>query len=100
LLERKPLDQIDKGDLQQLIDDQVQESKTIDYKLDAVGNSDKAKKDFLADVSSFANAVGGHLIYGISEEQGIPKQISGLVLDMDDEMARLDNIIRDGYTEF
>lgn len=31
LLDRKPLDQIDKADIQQLIDDEVQESKTIEY---------------------------------------------------------------------
>ena len=43
-LDRKRLDQIDKADLQQLIDDEVQESKTIDYKRDVVGNTDEQKK--------------------------------------------------------
>jgi predicted HTH transcriptional regulator len=96
-LDRKRPDQIDKADIQQLIDDEVQESKTIEYKREIVGNTDEQKKEFLADVSSFANASGGHLIIGIDEDKGIPKQISGLeIADIDKEISRLENMIRDG----
>jgi predicted HTH transcriptional regulator len=96
-IDRKPLGQINKADLEELITDQVQESKTIDYKRDIVVNTDEQKKEFLADISSFANAIGGHLIYGVVEEKGIPKQISGLeIRDIDKEIGRLENIIRDG----
>jgi predicted HTH transcriptional regulator len=91
-LDRKRPDQIDKADIQQLIDDEVQESKTIEYKREIVGNTDEQKKEFLADVSSFANASGGHLIIGIDEDKGIPKQISGLeIADIDKEISRLEN---------
>jgi hypothetical protein len=94
-LYRKPLDQINKADLQEIINDQVQESKTIDYKRDLILNTDEQKKEFLADISSFANAIGGHLIYGVVEEKGIPKQISGLeIRDIDKEIGRLENIMR------
>jgi hypothetical protein len=39
-----------------LIDDGELEGKMIDYKRDRVGQADGDKKEFLYDVSSFANA--------------------------------------------
>ena len=60
----KPLDQIEERDLQELLAGQVSEHKTLEYKLALPGNSDSERKEFLADVSSFANAAGGDLIYG------------------------------------
>jgi len=39
----------------------------LDYKRDVPGESDQDKKEFLADISSFANATGGDLIYGVDE---------------------------------
>ena len=61
-------------------------------------NSDLDKKEFLADVSSFANASGGDLIYGIITDSGIPTKLEGIDIDpsrVDQEIRRLDNIIRD-----
>jgi predicted HTH transcriptional regulator len=93
LLDRKPVDQINRADLTQIIEDQVRERKTIDYKRDIVVNTDSEKKEFLADVSSFANAAGVHLIYGIIEDEGVPTEISGLTIaDIDTEIGRLENI--------
>lgn len=60
----RPLDSVEESDLQELIDNQVPEGKTIEYKEALPGNSDGDKKEFLADVSSFANAAGGDLIFG------------------------------------
>jgi hypothetical protein len=83
--------------LQELVDNQIPESKTIDYKESLTGNSDSDKKEFLADVSSFANAAGGYLIYGMRENSGIASELCGLEsIDADAEIRRLDNIIRDG----
>jgi hypothetical protein len=42
-----------------LVDNQVSEHKTIEYKEALLGNADGDKKEFLADVSSFANESGG-----------------------------------------
>jgi len=86
-------------DLQDLIDNSVLESKTIEYKQSLPSNSESGKKEFLADVSSFANASGGDLIYGITEDKktGIPKSLDGLDVDNpDQEILRLENIIRGG----
>jgi hypothetical protein len=96
-LNNKTLEEINESDLQALIDDQVSEGKTIDYKRDAVGRTDADKKEFLADVSSFANASGGHLIIGMDEEKGLPTKLLGLeVADIDVEKGRLDKIILSG----
>jgi len=87
----------EENDLQELVDNQIPESKTIDYKESLTGNSDSDKKEFLADVSSFANAAGGYLIYGMRENSGIASELCGLKsIDADAEIRRLDNIIRDG----
>jgi hypothetical protein len=74
----------------------VPESKTLDYKEQLPDNSDEHKKEFLADVSSFANADGGNLIYGIKEEKGIPVEIKGVEIENPDrEIQRFENLIRD-----
>ncbi len=95
----KELNQISEVDLQLLIDSAISEGKTIEYKQSLPGNSDSEKKEFLADVSSFANTVGGDLVYGISEDidTRTPVQLTGLnITNIDQEIGRLDNIIRDG----
>jgi hypothetical protein len=65
----KPLDSIDENDLQDLIDHEVPEGKTIEYKKSLPGNKDKDKKEFLSDVSSFANAIGSKLLCPILTKQ-------------------------------
>jgi predicted HTH transcriptional regulator len=93
----KPLESIDEGDLQELIDNQVPEGKTIEYKEALPGNSDGDKKEFLADVSLFANAAGGNLIFGMKEDSGTLVEIRGLqISNVDAEILRLENIIQTG----
>jgi len=92
----KPIKQITEDDLQSLIANEVREGKTIEYKAALPDASRECKKEFLADVSSFANASGGHLIYGISEENGVPVDLCGLSnINPDAEILRLENMIRD-----
>ena len=93
----KPLETIEESDLQALVDNQVSERKTIEHKEALPGNADGDKKEFLADVSSFANASGGDLIYGISEQSGIPVELRGLELsNVDAEILRLESCIQTG----
>lgn len=95
----KHLDDIREQDLKQLIEKQVLEKKGLDYKLMLPSNSDSDTKEFLADVSSFANSSGGDIIFGISQDNssGLPKEIVGLdSTNIDREILRLDSIIRDG----
>lgn len=93
----KQLEKINIDDLKQLQGNVVLEGKTIEYKQQLPSNSDGDRKEFLADVSSFANASGGDLIFGISEENGSPKSIGGVeVENIDEEVRKYENIIRDG----
>lgn len=93
----KQLEKIDLDDLKQLQNNAVSEGKTIEYKQKLPTNSDGDRKEFLADISSFANASGGDLIFGITEENGSPKSIDGVeIANVDEEIRKYENIIRDG----
>ena len=100
----KALDKIDRADIDSLIANAVEEGRTIEYKQALPGNADKDKKEFLADVSSFANASGGDIYFGIDEKRdadgkttGLPERAAGLPnLNADQEIRRLENMIRDG----
>ena len=63
----KNFDDISKPDIDLLIENKTSELKTLEYKQQLPGRQDKDKKEFLADMSSFANASGGDVIYGIKE---------------------------------
>jgi hypothetical protein len=93
----KQLAEIAEADLLALISNGVAEGRTIDYKRDMPGNSEGDKKEFLADVSSFANAGGGDLVFGMEEAGGLPTNLIGLASgDLDFEIRRLDSIMAAG----
>lgn len=95
----KILNSITKTDIESLVANQVHEGRTIEYKQILPGNGDEDKREFMADVCSFANAVGGDILYGVQENDGIPVVIPGLAdFNEDKERLRLDNMIRDGIT--
>ena len=74
----------------------IPEGILIDYKREMYGKKDDDVKEFLKDVSSFANTSGGHLIIGIDEAGGIPTEITPLSGDADQDLQRLENLARDG----
>ena len=93
----KQIDKIELNDFNQLQSTAVSEGKTIEYKQQLPKNSDGDRKEFLADISSFASGSGGDLIFGISEENGSPKSIDGVeVENVDEEIRKYESIIRDG----
>lgn len=72
------------------------EGKKYDYKKDKISDATGARKEFLSDVSSFSNCLGGHLIIGI-EERGVPiKTESVNIEDEDAEKNRQDQMIQTG----
>jgi hypothetical protein len=87
LSERDLLDQIQAG---------VPEGVPFEYKRDMYGNADAEKREFLKDASSFANTLGGHLIIGVDETDGVPTSISALSGNSDQELQRLESLARDG----
>ncbi len=93
----KAFDSITEADLQSLVADGVVEGKTIEYKAALPDSTYDSMKDLLADVSSFANAAGGHLVFGMVEEGGMPVDVCGLHgVDADAQLLRIENIVRDG----
>jgi len=96
-LPSKPLDQIVEDDLLAMTKAGEAESKIIDYKAALPGNADSERKEFLYDVSSFANASGGHLVFGMKAQDGIPTELSGIEkLSADAEKLRLHNMVQSG----
>ena len=72
----------------------VKESRFIDYKRDLPSNRDSDIKNFLADVSAFANSSGGTILFGIEGDEGEPKACPGIGnIDTDEEKLRLSSII-------
>lgn len=87
LSERDLVDQISAG---------VAEGVLVDYKRELYGRGDADVREFLKDISSFANTAGGHLIIGMDENAGIPTAFAPLTSDPDQELQRLENLARDG----
>ena len=76
----KAIEKITEADLQELIEQKVGEGKTLDYKKTLNVDNDHTKDEFRRDITSFANASGGDLIYGMKEkadEPGIPEELCG-----------------------
>ena len=98
------LDAIDRSAIEELVVNKVPESKTLEYKQALPGFSDADKKEFLADITSFANASGGDIIYGIKAEvdesgkkTGLPESVLPIAEASADEVKlRLEEITRNG----
>lgn len=96
-IDRPDFDALSEADINELLNAQVPESLRIDYKRDLYGNSDADKREALKDISAFANAVGGHLVIGVDEHDGLPIAIPGLAgINTDDVVLRLDQLARTG----
>lgn len=94
-------DQITEAHLMALKDNQVPEGLTLEYKSESYRISDEKSgedknREALKDISAFANASGGDLLLGVTENQGIIVDIPGLDIDADDEITRMTNLLRDG----
>jgi hypothetical protein len=96
-LTRTDFEAITESDLAELVTGQVPEGLHLDYKRDSYGTSDSDKRELLKDVSAFANANGGHIVIGLDESEGVASQLYGIkTADIDDEVSRLDQIVRTG----
>ena len=101
---QKHVEEIEKSDIEGLITNGVIESKTLDYKREIPGRKYDDKKEFLGDVSSFANASGGDIIFGVSEKvneegknTGIPDDVFPIpTSDVDEIKQWMEAVIRTG----
>src|SRR5262245_22826104 len=98
-----PLEQITGAYLESLVTNGVTEGIQLDYKEQLPIGSDEEKREFLCDVTMFANTAGGDLIYGVREVRdpagkptGVPDKILGLPrVNIDALKLTLDNLLRD-----
>ena len=96
-------DDINAEDILRLVADKVGEHKTLEYKAALKVSNTDDKAEFLSDVSSFANASGGDILFGITDERegssatGVPGEVVGLTLaNAAAECNRIEQLIRDG----
>lgn len=88
------------ADIQRLVEDGVAEGRDLDYKELLPKDGEDDKREFRFDVSSFANAGGGVILYGVREKKGpdgptgIPEKVIPLSLNPDKETLRLEQILR------
>ena len=78
-------DRIDASHVENLVAAAVPEDRQLEYKQALSIDKDADKKEFLADVSSFANTLGGDFVFGIEEARdengkptGIPSSVLGI----------------------
>ena len=91
-------------DILRLIEDRTSERKSLEYKEALNIGPDNERAEFLADVSSFANASGGDIIFGIADERdedGNPTVIPDAIVPLQignpaTERARIEQIIESG----
>jgi len=88
---------VQQSDIEKLLIDQETEGPSLDFKQSMPPNWDSSSKNsFLADVSAFANASGGDLIYGIGEDgEGRATSIEPLIGNPDALAMQLQNFLRD-----
>jgi Putative DNA-binding domain len=91
-------------DILKLVEDKISERRTLEYKEKlSIGNTDE-KAEFLSDISSFANASGGDIIFGVSDERdqrgnatGIPSKVVDLkIANPASECGRIEQLIESG----
>jgi hypothetical protein len=93
----QPIDALAAQDLQRLVENRVSEGRSLDFKRELPGGRDADRKEFLADVTAFANAHGGDLVFGVDEVRGAATAIPGVQADDPEALIlRLDAMLRDG----
>ena len=92
------LTDVTQQDLDNLIQDKVLEGPHLEFKRELPKQwNNEAKHEFVADMSAFANAGGGDVIYGLSEDvEGQASEITPLLeLDIDATVRRLQSLLAD-----
>src|SRR5262249_28263652 len=93
----RALPDLTETDIAQLVTNSVTEGRDLEFKRDWPGNGDDDRKEFLADVSSLANAQGGDLVFGVEDKDGVATSVVGLdATNQDAAILRIENMLRDG----
>jgi len=70
-------EEFNQEDINRIIEEEWEESLNLEFKsADSLLNTPEKKKEISKDVSSIANSAGGIIIYGISEQEHVAKEVS------------------------
>ena len=101
------LSAIDREFIDKLVENGVPENRSLEYKEMLCLTTGDERREFLADVSAFANSSGGELYFGIRELRdangkttGIPEEAVGLANtgNRDKLLLQVQDIIKDGLS--
>lgn len=92
----RPLDDISLADIEALHTYVRSEGPTLDYKESFPSADHKGVRDFLADVTAFANTDGGDIVVGVREDKnGVAAEILGIDRSgLDEGLRRIDDQLR------
>jgi len=98
----KRADLLTSEDIQRLLDNMIQENKSLDYKKELHISKDADKKEFLFDISAMYNTDGGCIVFGIEEQKdsqnnntGKPLQITGIEISNSDKLIQqIEDIVK------
>ncbi len=66
-------------DLLSMKADQIEESVSLEFKRSqALGRSERTKKELSKDISAFANSTGGDIVYGVAEDGKPPSRFGDI----------------------
>jgi hypothetical protein len=85
------LNSVDLDTLQQLRDEGAREGKHLDFKLRLDFTSDSQRTEILRDISSFANSVGGDILFGVDEDAE-QRDLMGEIIGIEDAMSYIPRI--------
>ena len=88
----KNIDEIDGDTIKSLIYGKVPESVHLEFKRETYKKDNEGKREFLKDISAFANTLGGHLIIGIGENKGVAASVKSISENVVKELERLEQI--------
>lgn len=98
LLSRDQVLAMNDADFRAFLARKVAEGHYLDYKIALSGDSEREqRREFLKDVTGFANALGGHIIIGAKEPadgQSVDEQLAGIA-DGESVAQALENVVRD-----
>jgi hypothetical protein len=99
----KKLEALTTSDIQQLLENKVSESRTLDYKRE-IKFDERGKVDLLCDITAFYNTEGGFMVVGLEEEKDVTGKNTGVpqlsetkvkVSNYDQLRLNIQNLLRD-----